>query len=353
MMGARRMILFAAALVLAASCRVHEWPDASTPAQLDLELVFATDMPDYKEVNYETKRTRAGFTAEDMDIRYTLKFYPGLPAGGYSSSEASDYTIVMTRPSTENLDCSRRVSLPEGRWKILCWTDYVRIGGTEDLFYETADFSSIALSESHIANTDYKDAFRGSAEVELRRLGSTETPAQVRLDMERPLAKYRFIATDLDALVTKVMREKAAEAAAAGDISPAADPSTSSFNPEDYYIRFYYNSFMPCVFNIFKDKPVDSRTGVTFDSEFIPISTKEVLMGFDYVLVNGHESAVSVQVALCEVKTDKQLSLTPAVLVPLVRSKVTTVRGDFLTMGIGSGIGVNPEFDGEFNLIIP
>ncbi len=353
MMGTRRMILFAAAMVLAVSCHVHEWPDASTPAQMDLELVFATDMPDYKEVDYETKRTRAGFTAEDMDIRYTLKFYPGLPDGGYSSSEASDYTLVMTRPSSEELDCSRRVSLPEGKWKILCWTDFVRMGGVDDLFYGTADFSSVTLSEDHIANTDYKDAFRGSAEVELRRLGSEEPPVQVKLDMERPLAKYRFIATDFDAMVTKVMREKAAEAAAAGESFPADDPSTSSFNPADYYLRFYYSSFMPCVFDIFRDKPIDSRTGVFFDSEFIPISSKEVLMGFDYVMVNGHESAVSVQVALCEVKTDKQLSLTPSVLVPLVRSKVTTVRGDFLTMGTGGDIGVRPEFDGEFNLIIP
>ncbi len=360
-------------LVLAVSCRVHEWPDAGTPAVLEIDLVFDYAMPDYKEVDYGARGTKSSFSVEDMDIRYTLKFYPALPGGGYSSVESSDYTEVVTRPASEGGDCSLRVSLPEGRWTVRCWTDYVMAGSTEDLFYVTADFASVAIPEKYVAGTDFKDAFRGCAEVNLRRVGSAETPVTVRLDMERPLAKFRFIATDLDALVTRVMREKAeasdgaddsaAESSSAGvstggssaDGSPSSSPSpASAFNPEDYYIRFYYSQFLPCVFNIFTDKPIDSRTGVSFDSEFVPLSDTEALMGFDYVMVNGHESGVSVQVALYDRKTDRLISLMPQPInVPLERSRMTTVRGDFLTMGVAGGIGVNPSFDGEYIVPIP
>lgn len=354
--SAVRAAVCAAVLLLAASCRVHEWPDPSTPASLELELVFSEEMQDYDEIiSYENgqRMKTADYSRDDMAIRHILRFYPGLPGGGYSSNAASDYTVVLTRPATEELNLRRTVSLPEGRWKILCWTDYVVSGGAEDLFYETGDFSAVTLPENHVAGTDFKDAFRGVDEVELRRMGGSESPVRVTLGMERPLAKYRFIATDFDALVTKVKREKSAGAAASGDASTAADPSLSAaFNPEDYYIRFTYGSFMPCVFDMFKDKPTDSRTGVGFDSVFIPLSDKEVLMGFDYVLVSGYESGVYVQAALCDGVTGEVLSRTPSVLVPLVRNRVTTVRGDFLTMGAGSGISVNPDFEDDINIYI-
>ncbi len=342
-------------LLFATSCSVHEWPDESTPAQLEIRMVFDKEMKEYKEVvDYDTRNTKTYFTPGELDIRYTFRFYPALPGGGYAGTEASDYTEVLTRPATEGLDCTFRVTLPEGKWQVRCWADYVRKGSVEDLFYEVADFSAITVpAEDYMANTDYKDAFRGSAEVSLRRVGQEQDPVSVTLDMERPLAKFRFIATDFDLLVTKIMREREA---AGSSSSSTTTPPTKTFNPEDYYIRFYYTSFLPCVFNMFKDKPIDSRTGVSFDSEFIPLSEKEVLMGFDYVLVNGHESGVYVEVALYDRKTNTLLSLTPSLLVPLVRGEITTVSGDFLTMGVGSGIGVNPGFEedkDEFIIRIP
>lgn len=338
------LAVLAAALLAASSCDVHEWPDEGIPATLEIELAFAGDMSDYKEVHYDTRNPGLSLTPAELDIRYTLKFYRALPEGGYAASEAADYTRVMTRPATEEPDCRFTVPLPEGEWQVRCWTDYVRKGSVNDLFYETADFASIMVPEDYTANTDYKDAFHGRAEASPRRVSGSEAPAAVRLEMRRPLAKYRFIATDYEELVNKIMRERA-----------AASSTTKAPNPDDFYVRFHYTSFLPCAFSVFKDKPTDSRTGVSFGSELTRISGKETLMGFDYVLVNGHESGVYVQVAVHDRATDNLLSLTPPILVPVVRDKVTTVRGDFLTIGVDvdGGIGVNPEFDGEYNLTIP
>lgn len=340
--------------LVAASCSVHEGPDADTPACLEIDLVFSQDMPDYKEVEYDILKTKADYTPDELDLRYTLKFYPALPEGGYSASEAADYTVVLTRDASEEKDCSFTAFLPEGDWQVRCWTDYVRKGGTDDLFYNTSDFSSVSIPQEYIAGTDYKDAFRGSGEVSLSRFGSAQEPTRMILEMKRPLAKFRFIATDFDRLVTRIMKErKAASGYAPADTSQAGSTSSMSFNPDGYYLRFHYTSFLPSVFNMFKDKPVDSRAGVSFDSEFVPLSEKEVLMGFDYVLTNGHESGVSVQVALYDRSSGSMLSLTPPISVPLIRSEVTTVRGDFLTMDAGSGIGINPTFDGEYVVTVP
>ncbi len=332
-------------LIGTSSCNVHQWPDESTPAALKLDFVFATDLPPYLTVDYEGTKTaaEAAAAASGNSFRYTVKFYPSLPDGTFSRAASEDYTLVLTKDDLTTLDYSAVTYLPEGTWQVRCWADYVERGSTGDLFYNTADFSAIELAESYTAGTDRKDAFLGVAEVTLRRVGTHQAPVTARLEMERPLAKFQFIATDFGALVTKVMREKS-----------SFDPSKApGFTPSDYYIRFYYTSFLPSVFNLFTNKPIDSRSGVQFDSEFTPLSMDEVLMGFDYVLVNGHESSVSVQVALYDKSTNNLLSLSPPITVPLTRSKLTTVRGDFLTLSTGGGIGVCPDFDGEYNITIP
>ena len=39
--------------------------------------------------------------------------------------------------------------------------------------------------------------------------------------------------------------------------------------------------------------------------------------------------------------------------VPIVRGKLTSVRDEFLTRSFTPGIGIDPGFDGEINVVIP
>ena len=101
----------------------------------------------------------------------------------------------------------------------------------------------------------------------------------------------------------------------------------------------------------FTDKPIDSRTGVSFDSKIPPTESGEASLGFDYVMVNGVESFVSVIVAVYD--TDGQLMVTSdAGKVPTKRNWHTIVRGKFLTQTANSGVGIDPGFDGEWNIEI-
>ncbi len=334
-------ILATLMILLASSCSIHEWPQENLPAELTLDITFATDLPPYMDVYYGTKTDVS--PSEEYDFRYIVKFYPQLPDGSYDRNEATDYTLVLTKDDVTDLNYSTNVYLPEGNWQIRCWADYVRQGSKEDLYYITKDFSAITLPEEHTANTDFKDAFLGSTEVSLHRVGSGLVPVGATLEMERPLAKFRFIATDLVRFVEKVIKNRSAD---------YSSQDRSSFNPDDYYVEFSYTSYMPFMFNMFTNKPIDSRTGVKFRSDFTPLSSDEVLMGFDYVLVNGVESSVFVQVALYDINTGETLTIIPSITVPLVRSKVTTVRGAFLNLGTGSEINLHTEFDDEFNLFI-
>ena len=71
-------------------------------------------------------------------------------------------------------------------------------------------------------------------------------------------------------------------------------------------------------------------------------------LGSDYVFVNGHESSVTVSVEIYD-RDGTLLSRSQPISVPLVRNKVTIVRGKFLTVKAEGGVSIDADFDGEYN----
>lgn len=114
---------------------------------------------------------------------------------------------------------------------------------------------------------------------------------------------------------------------------------------------FYYSGYMPCAFNIMDNKPCDSMTGVSFESTIKAVDEHEARLGFDYVFVNGKESSVMVTVALLD-EDGTQLSRSNQIEVPLKRSMLTVVKGSFLIQETGGGVAIDPDFEGEFNIVL-
>lgn len=168
--------------------------------------------------------------------------------------------------------------------------------------------------------------------------------------MERPLAKFEFISTDLQEFITKAMEELSKKKAGQTDardgdtVDPAIDLSK-------YRVVFYYSGYMPCAFNIMDNKPCDSMTGVSFESTIKAVDEHEARLGFDYVFVNGKESSVMVTVALLD-EDGTQLSRSNQIEVPLKRSMLTVVKGSFLIQETGGGVAIDPDFEGEFNIVL-
>lgn len=78
------------------------------------------------------------------------------------------------------------------------------------------------------------------------------------------------------------------------------------------------------------------------------LSESDTELGHDMVLVNGHGSSVSVRLEVFD-RDGTLLSSTNPIDVPIVRNKLTVVRGHFLTTSASGGIGVVTKFDGEYN----
>ena len=341
-----------------------------------VNLDFDTQLPQYKVLNEEG--TRASHDGRDYDIRYTIAAYRLLQDGSYA--EEPFLLKVFSKDEIEELNATFRFSIDEGSYRFYVWTDFVLAGTQSDYFYNTTNFRRISLQGTHEGNNDFRDAFSGSADLQVIRRGSKETPSTVTVQMRRPLAKFEFITTDLQEFITKtieamIRKEEAEAAAKAGetksdggdnpeDITPiepdtktdgdtkTGDTKTPVVDLEKYTVVFFYSGYMPNAYNMMEGKPCDSATGVKFSSAISAIDNHDARLGFDYVFVNGEESSVMVTVALYD-EEGTQLSISRQIEVPIKRSMLTTVRGSFLMQNTGGGVAIDPGFEDEFNIYIP
>lgn len=344
--------LAACALLCITSCAVHEWPEPS-PADVIVNLDFDTQLPQYKVLNEEG--TRASHDGRDYDIRYTIAAYRLLQDGSYA--EEPFLLRVFSKDEIDELNATFRFSIDEGSYRFYVWTDFVLAGTQSDYFYNTTNFRRISLQGAHEGNNDFRDAFSGSADLQVIRRGSRETPSTVTVQMRRPLAKFEFITTDLQEFITKtieamIRKEEADAAAKAGETKSEGDTKTPVVDLEKYTVVFFYSGYMPNAYNMMEGKPCDSATGVKFSSAISAIDNHDARLGFDYVFVNGEESSVMVTVALYD-EEGTQLSISRQIEVPIKRSMLTTVRGSFLMQNTGGGVAIDPGFEDEFNIYIP
>lgn len=337
-------------LLSAASCAVHEWPSAA-PSDVILNLDFATEMPQYMVL--DAQDTRASRDGRDYELRYTVEAYRRLGDGTWGETPHVRRTFVKS--DITDLNASFRTSLDEGSYRLVVWTDFVEKGTTADLFYGTESFRRIGLIGEHEGNNDFRDAFRGEGEVTVHRMGS-EHVTEVTVPMERPLAKFEFVTTDLQEFITKTieaMLRKEAEAAdtKGDDGDTKGDTKTPIVDLNKYRVVFFYSGYMPNTYNALDDKPCDAATGVRFSSTITAIDSHNARLGFDYVLVNGDASSVMVTVGLYD-EEGTQLSMSRQIQVPIMRSMLTVVKGSFLMQNTGGGVSVNPAFEGDFNIVL-
>lgn len=364
--AALRMVPVLVAVALLGSC-VHEFPEPTTTGEFRLRLTFSTDMLPYDTTaaiytSGAARRAAMKGVVASGTMRYIIKLYRQADVKGSGGTALRAETLrrpvreyTLTRDVAEGYDTEFSLKAPAGDYAVLVWADLAESGGRR--YYDASDFAAIALQGDHTGSTDHRDAFRGMARLELTEKIEEQPVPTVDVAMERPLAKYEFVSTDLReflgmAAAAAAAHEAAAKAKAPTDSAAPAAAPVRTVNLDDYRVEFRYVGFMPSVYSMASDRPTDSSTGVTFKGKITPISTGEASLGFDYAFVNGHESAVTVRIALYYADGGGLISLSDPVSVPLRRSHHTVVRGRFLTQRATGGVGIDPSFAGDHNIVL-
>lgn len=309
------------------SCDVHEFP---YPVEIEytLHLDYNTELPLHKVVEYYEDDTKSSTKSSDYDIRYIIE-------ATSVSGEYEPQRFVFSKDDTEELNNKFTLKLMEGEYNFKVWTDYILSGNNDDLFYNTSRFEDICITDGEYRGSiDLKDAFKGSVTSTLSVENTSDT-----VNMMRPLAKFNFISTDIDKFISKV-----------AELMPTNDGETK-IDLNDYTIVFAYQGFVPSSFNLNTDKPADSKTNIAFKSKINALNNNEAELGFDYVFVHDYESYVTVAIGVYDNEGNLMSQFKP-VEVPLMRSKLTTVKGNFLTAETGGSVGILPDFEGDFNIEI-
>ncbi len=326
--------------MLMTSCDdIHQYPDKKIPFVLHLD--YDTNMPLYKLVEYnESLRSSVN---EDYDVRYIVRVFPD------DESREVLYEEVFIKDDITELNNSVTLLLKKGNYKFMVWTDYVVAGTTEDLFYDTRQFESVMLKgDKHIGSNDLRDAFNGAV---ISEVSNDVTEADVL--MWRPMAKFDFVSVDLESFIEYMAALNAQKenenVVAKGEADNKGTGSVSEIvNLSDLTVLFRYHGFMPSSMNLHTNKTRDSQTGVTFTSQVTRLNETEAGMGFDYVFVNETESKITISVEVYD-KAGVMVSSFAPIEVPIARSKLTTVKANFLTSQADGGVAVVPEFKGEIN----
>ncbi len=329
------------------SCDVHEFPELPEKRPYEVELVFDFEsMFDWKMLYDDFVSNNQNTRGEVMEgtMRYIIRLYPRHQSSRTMPQCAQEF--VLYRPVYERYGQKFTLDLIPGEYNMMIWADFVNPKTSkQSFFYNADDFSEIELSD-HVGNTDYRDAFRGYQEVNIASDIEDKEVGNIIVEMKRPLAKFEFVSNDLKDFIDKeyLLLSKEQET--------KAPNNANAIDFNKYKVKFFYNGFMPDTYSMTTDKPIDSSTGRSVESSLLRLNEDEASLGFDYVFVNGKSSSVSVQVGIYNEKQEI-ISLSNPIHVPLLRGHHTIVRGSYLMQSSSEGVIINPEFEGEFNFIIP
>lgn len=345
----KRLVHIIMFILVLASCEVHEWPAMPDKVDVVLKLDYETDMTKWHWQYSDGQLTEIGL-GEKYDnalhsgqMRYIVRTYPVTGKSRASLTYAQEF--IFYKDIAEGYEHEVTLGIIPGDYEIMVWSDLQRREG-EVSYYDASDFYEVTLQGEHIGNTDYRDAFRGTSQINVVADYVEHIPDTVSLVMQRPLAKYEFLTDDLQSFVNEELEYLSKVAQTKGESVP------TRVNTNDYKVVIYYSGYMPDTFNISSDKPVDSVTGVMFESHIDVLNETESLIGFDYVFVNGMQAGVSVQIGLYAKEDDRQVALSNPIILPLYRSHHTILRGSFMTQQASGGLKIEASFDGNHNIVI-
>ena len=297
---------------------------------------------DIHRLTLELKDGTSGISLATVTLRLALpdKTMPDYPASRSADGESQPLRCVSEVWQTGTDNCVHHriqncilqadgtylaeLSLMPGNYDLRLWADWD--GG----YYNADDLGKVlVLTDSYVANgeTDKKDAYYKAS---VLNVGEEDTEQAITLT--RPFAKYRLIATDVEAYYNLIEK---------GEALPPI---------EDLQVRVTYEGFFPTGFSVATGKPNDAlNTGIHYSS--VPTVAEGYdakvnrQVGADFVLTNGEESFVNATIQMVDTNTGDIVATVQHVKIPYKRGHLTTVTGHFLTAGkTPGGVQIDTEW---------
>ena len=179
--------------------------EVTTEVTLDLKLLPLEIITDKQR--YGTPKTRAGEQPEYRRRFIIEAWREGKPA-------ARQVTVMDNAEEAGNgkITLPVRLKLHAVEYTLAVWTDYVVAGTATDLYYNTENLQQVACTAPYTGSAGHRDCLYGTTALDLRPYRDEwNARVQAKVDMVRPLAQYRIIATDVQEFLAKTQRQRDAE----------------------------------------------------------------------------------------------------------------------------------------------
>lgn len=247
---------------------------------------------------------------------------------------------------TEELTVPVSMKLHARNYEIAVWSDYVQkpdeennITDTEDYFYNTVSGGLVSIygSETYKSNNEYKDAFCGTADLNLEdyrnEWGKVVT---LEINMRRPVARIQFTANDVADFLKGV--------------------ESGLISGDSFVAKLSYRNYLNMGYNVLESLPKHGLLYISCKRNFKVdelTSGEDFSLLFDYVFA-AKEGSTSIPVTL-EIldSTEKNVLAATSFNVSCKAGHNTDVTYRFLTSDPDGGISFDPDFDGQEDIEVP
>lgn len=233
-------------------------------------------------------------------------------------------------------------SLPSGEYRAVMWQDFTDNAGVP--FYDASSLSAVLIREqsSYVGCTDLKDASWNVTELSVPKTDEWYVTIDYNIDLERPLAKITFVSTDRPVFLKRYQ-----------EYLRTKSPAVTTQVHDRIKLLFSYEGYLLTRFNATIGEFRNSSLGYSFEGKLEETDNpSDFLIGSDYVFVNDDEGVCWMKLTVIDNLDGSIIEQTRKIRVPVKRGHETIVTGDILTMSLGQGVHIDPEFSGEFDYIV-
>ena len=353
MMKARNHILCLMCMLsvmITAGCRgiiVHEYPgqdggEIVDPTLINLNIrITPCPLFSFSEDAALRVETSDYYPESEHSVRYLLE----LRVNESFNTDLVYREIITTTEDHLQDVIERSFSLHALHYKVLVWQDLTDSAAPEaDYWFHTSPLTAIKVYEKNLyaGGGDSKQVSSAGQEMDLSPyMDDWNINLDIEVPLIRPESKYIIVSSDLQKFTKSYI---------------ANYPTKAELTPEQIFekckMRVVYNGYLPTGYNVSTGLLNDSQGGYGYDFEVKTIGNEAAIVAFDYVLTGPTPTSVNVGLVLYG-EDGAVLNSVSSINVPLTRNKITVVSGEYLTREYGGGVGIDSDFDGEFNIIVP
>ena len=310
------VLIYVAAIltgIAVVSCRIHEYPvgPGVDPTMIVVNIDLTTD-PAVAETS------TIGRSDEDGCMYFIMEIY----RNDFTGEPVSRLESGAVRAEDGSSSVRFTDTLHAGNYKVAAFAVCTKDMQGGSSVYDMSDLSRIVFDDTYQGSISLKECYEARFDLNI---SSDEwfTTMDVAETMHSPMGRVEAVSTD-----------------------------AAEFLQEQYTVRWDYALYFPTGYNVLTGLPNKAETGITFSSAMIPVSEEEVMLGYDYVFVNGESTTVNITLTVLD-SAGEVVNTYSGLEAVIYKGETTVLRGTFLTEDRGSGIGIDPGFDGTIDIILP